>query len=80
MNVSDAIDTVRRLTRVLGLSLETPPKKAGLSDKEIQLLVQARKDARADKRWDEADNVRDQLAAAGISISDTGEDTVWSRD
>ena len=65
---------------MLGLSLGTPPKKAGLSDKEIQLLVQARKDARADKRWDEADNVRDQLAAAGISISDTGEDTVWSRD
>ena len=80
MNVSDAIETVRRLTGVLGLSLGTPPKKAGLSDKEIQLLVQARKDARADKRWDEADNVRDQLAAAGISISDTGEDTVWSRD
>ncbi len=80
MNVSGAIETVRRLTGVLGLSLGTPPEKVGLSDREIEALVQARKDARADKRWDEADTVRDQLAAAGISISDTGQDTVWSRD
>ena len=80
MDVSGAVETVRRLTGVLGLRLEVPPKKAGLNDQEIEALVQARKDARDDKRWDEADTLRDQLAAAGISISDTGEDTVWSRD
>ena len=80
MDVSGAVETVRRLTEVLGLRLEAPPKKTGLNDQEVEALVQARKDARTDKRWDEADTVRDQLAAAGISISDTGEDTVWSRD
>ena len=80
VDVSGAVETVRRLTGVLGLRLEVPPKKAGLNDQEVEALVQARKDARADKRWDEADTLRDQLAAAGISISDTGEDTVWSRD
>ena len=80
MDVSGAVETVRRLTGVLGLRLEVPPKKAGLNDQEVEALVQARKDARDDKRWDEADTLRDQLAAAGISISDTGEDTVWSRD
>ena len=80
MDVSGAVETVRRLTGVLGLRLEVPPKKAGLNDQEVEALVQARKDARADKRWDEADTLRDQLAAAGISISDTGGDTVWSRD
>ena len=80
MDVSGAVETVRRLTGVLGLRLEVPPKKAGLNDQEVEALVQARKDARADKRWDEADTLRDQLAAAGISISDTGEDTIWSRD
>lgn len=80
MDVSGAVEMVRRLTGVLGLRLEVPPKKAGLNDQEIEALVQARKDARDDKRWDEADTLRDQLAAAGISISDTGEDTVWSRD
>ena len=80
MDVSGAVETVRRLTGVLGLRLEVPPKKAGLNVQEVEALVQARKDARGDKRWDEADTLRDQLAAAGISISDTGEDTVWSRD
>ena len=80
MDVSGAVETVRRLTGVLGLRLEVPPKKAGLNVQEVEALVQARKDARDDKRWDEADTLRDQLAAAGISISDTGEDTVWSRD
>ena len=80
VDVSDAVETVRRLTGVLGLRLEVPPKKAGLNDQEVEALVQARKDARDEKRWDEADTLRDQLAAAGISISDTGEDTVWSRD
>ena len=80
MDVSGAVETVRRLTGVLGLRLEVPPKKAGLNDQEVEALVQARKGARDDKRWDEADTLRDQLAAAGISISDTGEDTVWSRD
>ena len=80
MDVSGAVESVRRLTGVLGLRLEVPPKKAGLNDQGVEALVQARKDARDEKRWDEADTLRDQLAAAGISISDTGEDTVWSRD
>ena len=80
VDVSGAVETVRRLTGVLGLRLEVPPKKAALNDQEVEALVQARKDARADKRWDEADTLRDQLTAAGISISDTGGDTVWSRD
>ncbi len=80
VDVSGAVETVGRLTGVLGLRLEAPPKKAGLNDQEVEALVQARKAARADKRWDEADTLRDQLAAAEISISDTGEDTVWSRD
>ena len=80
VDVSGAVETVRRLTGALGLRLEVPPKKAALNDQEVEVLVQARKDARADKRWDEADTLRDQLTAAGISISDTGGDTVWSRD
>jgi cysteinyl-tRNA synthetase len=41
--------------------------------------VQQRKDARAEKRWGDADAVRDQLDAAGISISDTGGETAWAR-
>lgn len=80
VDVSAAGDLVRELTGVLGFTLEAPPQQSeGLSDEEIETLVQQRKDARAEKRWADADAVRDQLDAAGISISDTGGETSWSR-
>ena len=78
-DTSGAIELVRELTGVLGFTLEAPPQKAGLSDAEVRVLVQRRKDARAEKRWGDADALRDQLDAAGISISDTGGETVWTR-
>ena len=79
-DVSAAAYLVRELTGALGFTLAAPPKKAtGLSDTEVNALVQQRKDARAEKRWGDADTVRDQLDAAGISISDTGGDTDWTR-
>ena len=79
-DVSAAAKVVRELTGVLGFTLEAPPQQTGgLSDEEIDALVQQRKDARAEKRWADADAVRDQLDAAGISISDTGGETAWSR-
>ncbi|NQW21203.1 MAG: cysteine--tRNA ligase [Chloroflexi bacterium] len=79
-DVSAAAATVRELTGVLGLTLVAPPKKIqGLSDSDIEALVQRRKDARAAKLWADADAIRDQLDAAGISITDTGGETAWSR-
>ena len=79
-DVSAAADLVRELTGALGFNLAAPPKKVeGLSDSAVSVLVQKRKDARADKRWGDADAVRDQLDAAGISISDTGGETEWTR-
>ncbi|MBT4125824.1 MAG: cysteine--tRNA ligase [Chloroflexi bacterium] len=79
-SVTAAAAVVRELSGVLGMTLEAPPKKTqGLSDSEVDALVQQRKDARAEKRWGDADAVRDQLDAAGISISDTGGETAWAR-
>jgi cysteinyl-tRNA synthetase len=79
-NVSAAADLVRELTGALGFNLAAPPQKAaGLSDSDVSALVQKRKDARAEKRWADADAVRDQLDAAGISISDTSGETAWTR-
>ncbi len=80
VDVSGAVGLVRELTGVLGLTLEAPPQKAGLTDEEIDALVQQRTDARAGKRWADADAVRDQLDAAGISIADSSTGTTWSRD
>ncbi|MDG0867630.1 cysteine--tRNA ligase [Candidatus Lucifugimonas marina] len=79
-DVSAAAALVRELTGVLGMTLEAPPQKSeGLSDSEVEALIQQRKDARAEKRWADADAVRDQLDAAGILISDTGGETAWTR-
>ena len=79
-DVSAAAALVRELTGVLGMTLAAPPQKAeGLSDAEVETLVQERKDARAEKRWGDADAVRDKLDAAGITITDTGGETAWSR-
>jgi cysteinyl-tRNA synthetase len=80
IDVSGATEAIRDLTGVLGLTLEAPPDRSGLSDGEIEALIQQRKEARDDKRWGDADAVRDQLAESGISIADGVGGTTWSRD
>jgi cysteinyl-tRNA synthetase len=80
-NVSKAADLVHELTGVLGFTLEAPPQKEdGLSDDAINDLIEQRKIARNEKRWGDADAVRDQLDAVGISIADSGGETTWTRD
>ncbi|MCH8909224.1 MAG: cysteine--tRNA ligase [Chloroflexi bacterium] len=80
IDVSGAADAIRDLTGVLGLTLEAPPDRPGLSDGEIEALVQQRAEARDAQRWGDADAVRDQLAESGISIADGAGGTTWSRD
>ena len=43
----------------------------------VELLLQLRADARADKRWAESDQIRDGLAAAGIEVRDTASGVEW---
>ena len=38
---------------------------------DVQALIDARKQARADKNWAEADRIRDELAGRGIILEDT---------
>ena len=51
----------------------------GLSDAEIDKLVEERKAARAARNFAEADRIRDVLAAEGITLEDTAEGTRWRR-
>ena len=52
------------------------------ADAALDVLVQAelerRTQARAEKDWATADAVRDRLAAAGITITDTADGPTWS--
>jgi cysteinyl-tRNA synthetase len=51
----------------------------GLSDDEIDTLVQQRIDAKTNKDWATADKIRDELQDQGISLEDNGPDTIWRR-
>lgn len=43
----------------------------------VEAILQARVQARADKRWADSDQLRDALVAAGIEVQDTADGTIW---
>jgi cysteinyl-tRNA synthetase len=51
-----------------------------LSAADIEALIDKRNAARKDKDFATADDVRDQLGAAGIKIEDGPDGTIWRRD
>lgn len=51
----------------------------GLSDDEIDSLVNARTEARANKDWAESDRIRDLLTEAGVVLDDSKAGTLWRR-
>lgn len=57
---------------------ETTKKQVDLTDAEIDALVTARNQARADKDFAKADAIRDDLLAKGIVIKDSADGTTWS--
>ncbi|MCY1278553.1 Cysteine--tRNA ligase [compost metagenome] len=44
---------------------------------EVEALIQARLQARAEKNWGESDRIRDQLAAMGVVLEDGKGGTTW---
>jgi cysteinyl-tRNA synthetase len=63
--------TLLEFDRVLGLNLANwqPPEEV-IPD-EILRLVELRQQARAEKRWQDADTLRSQIIAAGYEVMDT---------
>ena len=53
--------------------------KDGLSDEQIEHLIAQRIQARQQKRWADADKLRDQLTQAKIQLEDKGDVTLWRR-
>ena len=50
----------------------------GLAEYGAEIIINDRTQARADKDFATADAVRDRLAAAGITITDTPDGPTWS--
>jgi len=79
--------TLKQLGGVLGL-LEDEPDAflkssvagAASSDSDvIDVLVQERIQAKTDKNWARADEIRDQLHTMGVELEDKGMETIWRR-
>jgi cysteinyl-tRNA synthetase len=78
---------LRYLGSVIGLLQDDPEKflksqagqQQGLSDAEIDQLIEQRLQARESKDWTIADQIRDQLVAAGVEIEDSPGATRWRR-
>jgi cysteinyl-tRNA synthetase len=74
--------TLTTLAEVLGLTAtfeEETPTTDGLSDAEIEELIQKRQEARKAKNFAESDRIRDELKAQGIELIDSKEGTRWHR-
>jgi cysteinyl-tRNA synthetase len=50
---------------------EAWPNTSGESDQEIEVLVQERIQAKKNKDWKRADEIRDQIQSLGITLEDT---------
>jgi cysteinyl-tRNA synthetase len=76
---------LKQLGGILGILQQHPDDylqgndESGLSDAEIDSLIQQRSDAKRDKNWAEADRIRDELQAQGVVLEDSARGTTWRR-
>jgi len=74
--------TLVMLAEVFGLVAQpesTTATTQGLSDGEIENLIQQRQAARQAKNFGESDRIRDQLQGQGITLIDSRDGTRWHR-
>lgn len=69
-------ETISKLSDVLGIITE---RKAEVLDSEIEELITARQQARKEKNFARADEIRQQLLDMGIILEDTREGVKWKR-
>ncbi len=84
-DVNDALKLalIKDFDRVLSLDLTKPfdseKEKGGMSDSDILVLIEKRAEAKKAKNYAEADRIRNELAALGITLTDTPNGTIFSR-
>lgn len=70
-----------KLANVFGLLFQTPESFLQAADavdaKQVEALIEKRNQARADKNWALADQVRDALDAMGVVLEDNAGGTAW---
>ena len=71
-------EILTELTDVLGIILEKEEESQGDED-YINEMIEKRAQAKKDKDFALADQIRDELLEKGIVLEDTREGTKWSR-
>ena len=69
-------ELLQTLCDVLGITIG---QEEEILDAEIEKLIQERQDARKQKDFARADQIRDELAQKGILLKDTREGVTWKR-
>jgi len=63
---------------VMGLQDEESKENSQLTDSLMQMILNMRAEAKANKDWPTSDKLRDALAAINIQIKDSKEGTSWT--
>jgi len=71
-----ALDALERINSVLGIMTLTLPE----GDETVERLLAERESARAEKDWQTADRIREELQGRGIEITDTNKGPVWRKE
>ncbi len=72
--------TLLEMDKVLGLGIaDMQEEKPDVDEAEINRLIAERADARKSKNFARSDEIRDQLAAMGITLEDKPTGTIWRK-
>ncbi|MBQ4293098.1 MAG: cysteine--tRNA ligase, partial [Lachnospiraceae bacterium] len=74
--LKQTLKNIETLLEVLGLRLS---KEEELLDEEVEALIEERNQARKNRDFARADEIRDSLLAQGILLEDTREGVRWKR-
>tara|TARA_B100000959_G_scaffold253630_1_gene284652 strand:- start:1007 stop:2539 length:1533 start_codon:yes stop_codon:yes gene_type:complete len=78
--LADELEALQIMDSVLGvIELESCVCTESIDVTKIDSLIEARLDARTNKDWSRADEIRDELLKLGIAIKDGPEGTTWTR-
>jgi len=72
----DKWELINDWDKVLGLGLTGIKKEAVKIPEEIEKLVEQRKELRKEKKWDEADKIREEIEKKGFRVEDVSADSI----
>jgi len=72
------LEIFQKMDSVLGI-LDFEPQKTETVPLGIQKQIDLRNQLRVEKKWKEADEIREELHKEGIELSDTPDGTKWKK-